>query len=122
MPSWMAYDMRLMSERFTTDGMVPDTGDVDRMTTLLGRPLHSYREFVTQVAASHDDMGSPARKKSHHIYSTATVPVNPLGETTLARAQAWQGLMLKARDARLLLPEGLCTRCDVVEESATHFA
>lgn len=52
MPSWMAYDMRLMSERFITDGMVPDTGDVDHLTDLLGRPLHSYREFATQVAAS----------------------------------------------------------------------
>ncbi|MBF59685.1 NmrA/HSCARG family protein [Halomonas sp. FeN2] len=52
MPSWMAYDMRLMSERFITEGMLPDTGDVDRLTALLGRPLHSYREFATQVAAS----------------------------------------------------------------------
>ena len=55
------------------------------------------------------------------IYSTATVPVNPDGETRLTRAQAWAGLELKARDARQFLPPGLCTRCDVVEESATHF-
>jgi hypothetical protein len=55
------------------------------------------------------------------IYSTATVAVNPAGEIKLTRAQAWQGLVLKARDARLFLPEGLCTRCDVVEESTTHF-
>lgn len=55
------------------------------------------------------------------IYSTATVLVNPAGETALTRAQAWQGLVLKPRDARLFLPEGLCTRCDVVEERATHF-
>ena len=55
------------------------------------------------------------------IYSTATVPVNPDGETRLTRAQIWQGLELKARDARLFLPPGLCTRCDVVEESPTHF-
>ncbi len=55
------------------------------------------------------------------IYSTATVPVNPEGETPLTRAQAWQGLERKARDARLFLPAGLCTRCDVVEESPTHF-
>jgi hypothetical protein len=55
------------------------------------------------------------------IYSTASVPVNPEGETRLTRAQIWQGLELKARDARLFLPAGLCTRCDVVEESATHF-
>jgi hypothetical protein len=54
------------------------------------------------------------------IYSIATVPVNPAGETPLTRAQAWQGLVLKARDARLFLPPGLCTRCEVVEESATH--
>ncbi|GJD53098.1 hypothetical protein OPKNFCMD_5869 [Methylobacterium crusticola] len=54
------------------------------------------------------------------IYSTATVPVNPEGETALTRAQAWAGLELKARDARLFLPPGLCTRCDVVAESATH--
>ena len=55
------------------------------------------------------------------IYSTATVPVNPEGEPRLTRAQAWAGLELKARDARLFLPPGLCTRCDVVEESASHF-
>lgn len=55
------------------------------------------------------------------IYSTATVTVNPEGETRLTRAQAWAGLELKARNARLFLPPGLCTRCDVVEEGATHF-
>ena len=55
------------------------------------------------------------------IYSTATVPVNPEGQAPLTRAEAWAGLVLKARDARLFLPPGLCTRCDVTEESATHF-
>ena len=54
------------------------------------------------------------------IYSTATVPVNPEGETPLTSDQVWQGLVQKARDARLFLPPGLCTLCDVVEESATH--
>jgi uncharacterized protein YbjT (DUF2867 family) len=52
MPSWMAYDMRLMSERFLAEGMIPDTGDVERLTTMLGRPLHSYREFASEVATS----------------------------------------------------------------------
>ncbi len=55
------------------------------------------------------------------IYSTAVVPVNPEGETRLTRAQAWKGLELKARDARLFLDPGLCTRCEVIEESTTHF-
>ena len=55
------------------------------------------------------------------IYSTATVPVNPEGEAKLTREQVWKGLELKARDARQFLPPGLCTRCEVTEESATHF-
>lgn len=54
------------------------------------------------------------------IYSTATVPVNPQGGRPLTREQVWKGLVLKARDARLFLTPNLCTRCDVVEESATH--
>jgi len=53
MPSWMAFDMRLMSERFISDGMIPAAGDVERLTTLLGRPLHSYRDFATRVATSY---------------------------------------------------------------------
>jgi hypothetical protein len=55
------------------------------------------------------------------IYSTATVPVNPPGEIKLTLKQVWKGLELKARDARLFLPPGLCTRCEVTEERATHF-
>lgn len=51
MPHWMAYDMRLMSERFITDGMLPEGGDVERLTALLGRPLHSYRNFATEIVS-----------------------------------------------------------------------
>ncbi|CAO4148454.1 NmrA-like domain-containing protein [Methylorubrum aminovorans] len=51
MPGWMAYDMRLMAERFLTDGMVPEVGDVERLTTLLGRPLRPYRDLATEIAA-----------------------------------------------------------------------
>ena len=52
MPAWMAYDMRLMGERFLTDGMVPEAGDVERLTALLGRPLRTYREFAAGIAAA----------------------------------------------------------------------
>lgn len=51
MPRWMAYEMRLMAERYVTDGMVPEAGDVERLTGLLGRPLHSYRGFVNEMVA-----------------------------------------------------------------------
>lgn len=52
MPSWMAYDMRLMSERFLSEGMIPEAGDVARLTALLGRPLRSYRGFAAEIAGS----------------------------------------------------------------------
>jgi uncharacterized protein YbjT (DUF2867 family) len=52
MPKWMAYEMRLMAERFVGDGMIPEAGDVERLTKVLGRPLHSYRDFATQIAAA----------------------------------------------------------------------
>lgn len=52
MPKWMAYEMRLMVERFVRDGMIPRDGDVARLTKMLGRPLHSYRNFATRIAAS----------------------------------------------------------------------
>ncbi len=52
MPRWMAYEMRLMAERFVGDGMLPEAGDVERLTKILGRPLHSYREFAAQIAAT----------------------------------------------------------------------
>jgi uncharacterized protein YbjT (DUF2867 family) len=52
MPAWMAYDMRQMGERFLTDGMVPEPGDVARLTERLGRPLRSYRDFAAETAAA----------------------------------------------------------------------
>ncbi len=52
MPGWMAYDMRLMAERFLTDGMVPEAGDVERLTSLLGRPLRTYRALAAEIATA----------------------------------------------------------------------
>jgi uncharacterized protein YbjT (DUF2867 family) len=49
-PAWMAYDMRLMTERFQRDGMIPEAGDVGRLERLLGRPLRSYKAFATETA------------------------------------------------------------------------
>jgi uncharacterized protein YbjT (DUF2867 family) len=54
MPSWMAYDMRLMADGFQSVGMVPENGDVERLTKMLGRPLHSYDQFVSDIVASSD--------------------------------------------------------------------
>jgi uncharacterized protein YbjT (DUF2867 family) len=51
MPGWMAYDMRLMADRFISDGMVPESGDVARLSATLGRPLRTYRDYVASIAA-----------------------------------------------------------------------
>ena len=52
MPAWMAYDMRMMGERFLTDGMLPEGGEVARLETLLGRPLRTYRAFISKIPAA----------------------------------------------------------------------
>ncbi|HET7331898.1 NmrA/HSCARG family protein [Dyella sp.] len=52
MPKWMAYEMRLMAERYVSDGMPPEAGDVERLTMMLGRPLHSYRGFVGEITTA----------------------------------------------------------------------
>lgn len=52
MPKWTAYEMRLMAERFVSDGMIPHHGDRERLENLLGRPLHSYREAAVRIAGA----------------------------------------------------------------------
>jgi len=52
MPKGMAYEMRLMAERYVSDGMIPAAGDVERLTRMLGRPLHSYRSFAKEIASA----------------------------------------------------------------------
>lgn len=50
-PGWMAYDMRLMMGRFQQEGMVAAPAAVNQLETLLGRPLRSYRQFASEMAA-----------------------------------------------------------------------
>lgn len=52
LPRWTAYEMRLMAERYVSDGMIPAEGDRARLTALLGRPLHSYRETALRIAGA----------------------------------------------------------------------
>jgi len=50
MPKWMAYEMRVMAERYVSDGMIPQEGDRERLAKILGRHLHSYRDFAVANA------------------------------------------------------------------------
>lgn len=55
MPRWTACEMRLMAEDHGNDGMIPDDGDRERLTTMLGRPLHSFRETAVALTACRVD-------------------------------------------------------------------
>ena len=48
-PSWMAMDMRLMLDRFCSDGMAGSCDDVAKMAALLGRPPRSYAHFAAET-------------------------------------------------------------------------
>jgi hypothetical protein len=87
---------RLPSEAGTADaiphrGNGSGAGDVEHLTKHLGRPLRSYRDFVSEITANtwrqrqNADTPEPQRSMTM-IYSTATVPVNPEGATPLTRA------------------------------------
>ncbi len=50
MPEWMAYEMRIMAERYVSDGMISQEGDHEHLIKMPGRDLHSYRETVLALA------------------------------------------------------------------------
>ncbi|WP_431257038.1 SDR family oxidoreductase [Roseateles chitinivorans] len=52
MPSWMAYDMRLMMARIQQQGMKPAAGTVQRLEALLGRPLRRYEDLVKELVGA----------------------------------------------------------------------
>ena len=51
-PAWLAYDLRAMMHRYQSDGAVATATDIDRLTTLLGRPPRRYRDFARETARS----------------------------------------------------------------------
>ncbi len=48
-PSWAAMDLRLMLDRFVTDGMQGSARDVEEMAGLLGRPPRTYEDFARET-------------------------------------------------------------------------
>jgi uncharacterized protein YbjT (DUF2867 family) len=49
-PDWLAYDMRLMMQRYQQDGAVATSTEIDALTALLGRAPRSYRDFAEATA------------------------------------------------------------------------
>lgn len=51
LPGWFSFDLRMMLERFQSDGLAATSSDLTKMTQLLGRAPHSYRNFAVNAAA-----------------------------------------------------------------------
>jgi uncharacterized protein YbjT (DUF2867 family) len=51
-PAWLAYDMRLMMAGIQKLGMNGEANAVDRLQAILGRPLRTYVDFVTEATSA----------------------------------------------------------------------
>jgi uncharacterized protein YbjT (DUF2867 family) len=51
LPGWHALDLRLMFQRYQSDGAAADPAAIERLTALLGRAPRSYRDFASDAAA-----------------------------------------------------------------------
>jgi len=51
LPAWHALDLRLMFQRYQSDGAAADPGAIERLTGLLGRAPRSYSDFARDAAA-----------------------------------------------------------------------
>jgi len=49
-PSWSAYDLRLMLARYQSDGMLPTPGALEIMAGILGHAPRTYRDFAREMA------------------------------------------------------------------------
>ncbi|MBY8931061.1 NmrA family NAD(P)-binding protein [Pseudomonas sp. Wu6] len=47
-PAWLAYDMRLMMEGIQAFGMQAAEGAAARLEAIIGRPLRTYQDFVSE--------------------------------------------------------------------------
>jgi len=50
MPAWYAMDLRLMMDRYQSDGAAATPAEVTRLTQLLGHAPRSYRQFAEEAA------------------------------------------------------------------------
>ncbi len=50
LPSWHAYDLRLMFDRYQADGAVATPAELTRFRMLLGHPPRNYRDFAKSLS------------------------------------------------------------------------
>jgi len=50
-PSWSAFDIRMMFQKYLERGFVAETGDIEKLTKLLGHAPRRYEDFAAETAA-----------------------------------------------------------------------
>jgi len=50
-PSWSAFDIRMMFQVYLERGFVAETGDIEKLTKLLGHAPRRYEDFAAETAA-----------------------------------------------------------------------
>jgi uncharacterized protein YbjT (DUF2867 family) len=50
-PSWSAFDIRMMFQGYLERGFVAETGDIEKLTKLLGHAPRRYEDFAAETAA-----------------------------------------------------------------------
>jgi uncharacterized protein YbjT (DUF2867 family) len=50
-PSWSAFDIRMMFQGYLERGFVAETGDLEKLTKLLGHAPRRYEDFAAETAA-----------------------------------------------------------------------
>jgi len=48
-PSWMAFDMRMMFQGYLERGFIAGDGDVEALTELLGHTPRRYEDFARET-------------------------------------------------------------------------
>lgn len=51
-PSWAAFDLRMMFQRYLERGFTPDKSDLETLTTMLGHPPRRYEDFAGEAASA----------------------------------------------------------------------
>lgn len=63
MPGWMAFDFRMMFQGYLERGFVAQSGDIDRLTKLLGHAPRAYEDFVRETVEGWKKSGAILNKR-----------------------------------------------------------
>jgi len=60
-PSWSAFDLRMMFEGYLERGFVAESGDIQTLTDLLGHPPRRYEDFAKETALNWQNQPAVAK-------------------------------------------------------------